>query len=139
MLCQSASNFSQSLALNSVHVLIAWSRHDPLYATFLMVGVLGLFKPYPTLSDPGLFLSMIAVFPEIFPCAFSITTILYIPDSQKLLDFRHPIVTVFLHLHAALLMPIFHHLWLSQGTANANFFYASTLVFGCANAAALID
>jgi GPI-anchor transamidase subunit U len=52
---------------------------------------------------------------------------------------RHPFVTTFLHLHASLLMPLFHHLWLSQGTGNANFFYASTLVFGCANAAALVD
>jgi phosphatidylinositol glycan class U len=36
-------------------------------------------------------------------------------------------------------MPLFHHLWLNQGTGNANFFYASTLVFACSNGAALID
>jgi phosphatidylinositol glycan class U len=36
-------------------------------------------------------------------------------------------------------MPLFHHLWLNQGTGNANFFYASTLVFACANGAALTD
>ena len=36
-------------------------------------------------------------------------------------------------------MPMFHHLWLAQGTGNANFFYASTLVFACANGAALIE
>jgi phosphatidylinositol glycan class U len=34
---------------------------------------------------------------------------------------------------------LFNHLWLSQGTGNANFFYASTLVFGIANGAALMD
>lgn len=54
-------------------------------------------------------------------------------------DLRHPLVTALLHLHASLLMPLFHHLWLTQGTGNANFFYASTLVFACANGAALID
>jgi phosphatidylinositol glycan class U len=54
-------------------------------------------------------------------------------------DMRHPIVTFLLHLHASLLMPLFHHLWLVQGTGNANFFYASTLVFACANGAALVD
>lgn len=54
-------------------------------------------------------------------------------------DLRHPIVTTLLHLHSALLLPLFHHLWLSQGTGNANFFYASTLVFGMANGAALLD
>lgn len=55
------------------------------------------------------------------------------------IDLRHPIVTTLLHLHAALLLPLFHHLWLTQGTGNANFFYASTLVFGLANGAALLD
>ena len=44
-------------------------RHDPLYAAFLLLGVLGTFKPYPTLSDPGLFLSLISLFPEVYPRA----------------------------------------------------------------------
>uniref|UniRef100_A0A8H7Y383 Uncharacterized protein n=1 Tax=Psilocybe cubensis TaxID=181762 RepID=A0A8H7Y383_PSICU len=96
-------------------------QHDALYAVFIMLGILGTFKPYTTLSDPGLFLTVFAIFPEIYPYM------------------RYPIVTVLLHLHASLLMPLFHHLWLSQGTGNANFFYASTLVFACANGAALVD
>lgn len=54
-------------------------------------------------------------------------------------DLHHPIVTALLHLHAALLLPLFHYLWLTQGTGNANFFYASTLVFGMANGSALLD
>lgn len=58
---------------------------------------------------------------------------------QEYTDFRHPIVTSLLHLHASLLMPLFNHLWLVQGTGNANFYYASTLVFACSNGAALID
>lgn len=113
-------------------------RHDPLYAAFILLGILGTFKPYLTLSDPGLFISMISLFPEIYPCTFVhlpqnvIST--YIPP-----DLRHPIVTTLLHLHASLLLPLFHHLWLAQGTGNANFFYAITLVFGISNGAALID
>lgn len=113
-------------------------RYDPLYATFIMLGILGIFKPYPTLSDPGLFLSMIAIFPETYPCKFSfhfsVGNLLTLPA-----DLRHPIVTALLHLHSALLMPLFHHLWLTQGTGNANFFYATTLVFACSNGAALVD
>ncbi|KAJ3542830.1 hypothetical protein NMY22_g3365 [Coprinellus aureogranulatus] len=96
-------------------------QHDPLYALFLLSGVLGTFKAYPTLADPGLFLSMTSIFPEIFP---------YL---------RFPIVTSLLHLHSALLLPLFHHLWLTQGTGNANFYYASTLVFACSNGAAILD
>lgn len=54
-------------------------------------------------------------------------------------DLRHPIVTALLHAHSSLLLPLFHHLWLGQGTGNANFFYASTLLFGLANGAAVLD
>ncbi|KAJ6475050.1 GPI transamidase subunit PIG-U [Mycena vitilis] len=115
------------LMVFSIHLLIYVApicikfQYDPLYAAFILLGILGTFKSYPTLADPGLFLSTIAVFPEIYP---------YL---------RYPIVTTLLHLHAVLLMPLFHNLWLNQGTANANFFYASTLVFACANGAALTD
>ena len=49
------------------------NRYDPLYATFILLGVLGTFKAYPTLSDPGLFLSMISLFPETYPCRFIIS------------------------------------------------------------------
>lgn len=52
---------------------------------------------------------------------------------------RYPIVTALLHLHACLLLPLFHHLWVGTGTGNANFFYASSLVFGLANGLALLD
>jgi GPI-anchor transamidase subunit U len=104
-----------------------------------MLGVLGMFKSYPTLSDPGLFLSMIALFPEIYPCAYSITKRFLPTELDSWPDLRHPFVTGLIHLHASLLMPLFNRLWLSQGTGNANFFYASTLVFGCANGGALID
>ncbi|KAI0755146.1 PIG-U-domain-containing protein [Daedaleopsis nitida] len=115
------------LMVFSVHLLIYIApicikfQHDMLFASFLLVGVLALFKPYPTLSDPGLFLSMFSLFPETYP---------YL---------RHPIVTGLIHLHASLLLPLFNSLWLRQGTGNANFFYASTLVFGMANGAALLD
>ncbi|KIM75991.1 hypothetical protein PILCRDRAFT_826843 [Piloderma croceum F 1598] len=115
------------LVVFSVHLIIyvfpicIKFQHDPLFAAFILLGILATFKPYPTLSDPGLFISMIALFPEIYP---------YL---------RHPIVTTLLHLHASLLLPLFHHLWLTQGTGNANFFYAITLVFGVSNGAALID
>ncbi|KAH9936170.1 PIG-U-domain-containing protein [Fomitopsis serialis] len=115
------------LMVFSVHLLIyvlplcIKFQHDILYACFLILGILSIFKAYPTLSDPGLFLSMLSLFPETFP---------YL---------NHPIVTALLHLHAALLLPLFHYLWLTQGTGNANFFYASTLVFGMANGSALLD
>ncbi|KAJ8521833.1 hypothetical protein ONZ45_g1512 [Pleurotus djamor] len=61
------------LMVFSVHLLIYIApvclkfQHDPLYAAFLLLGVIGTFKSYLTLSDPGLFLSMISLFPETYP------------------------------------------------------------------------
>ncbi|KZV73319.1 PIG-U-domain-containing protein [Peniophora sp. CONT] len=111
--------FSMHLLIYVVPICLKF-QHDPLYGAFLLTGVIATFKSYPTLADPGLFLSMSVVFPEVY---------------QR----EYPIVTTLLHLHAALLMPLFHHLWVSTGTGNANFFYASTLVFGLANGGALLD
>ena len=82
---------------------------------------------------------MISLFPEIYPCTYLDTPNDAVDELCYSADFRHPIVTALLHLHASLLLPLFHNLWLAQGTGNANFFYASTLVFGMANGAAVID
>jgi hypothetical protein len=61
-----SSEYFVSSVLRYDHVT---NRHDSLYAAFLLVGVLGTFKAYLTLADPGLFLSMIVLFPETFPCS----------------------------------------------------------------------
>ncbi|KAF8342333.1 GPI transamidase subunit PIG-U [Cantharellus anzutake] len=112
--------FSMHLMVYPVPVVVKLG-HDPLFATFILEGIIATFKSYPTLSDPGLFTAMYTLFPELLP------------------QLRHPLPTVMLHMHSALLLPLFHHLWMGQGSGNANFFYASTLVFGLANAAAVID
>lgn len=43
-----------------------------------------MFKAYPTLSDPGLFLSMLSLFPETFPCTY------LIPSRRRPSHFPHP-------------------------------------------------
>ncbi|KAE9403676.1 PIG-U-domain-containing protein [Gymnopus androsaceus JB14] len=112
--------FSVHLLLYVAPVCIKF-QHDPLYAFFILTGILSTFKPYPTLSDPGLFMALWGVFPEVY----------------KYL--RHPLVTFLTSLHALLLQPLFAHLWLSHGTGNANFYYATTLVGACSGGLALVD
>lgn len=46
-------------------------QHDPLFATVVLQGLFATFKAYPSLADPGLFVNTIAVFPELFPCAYA--------------------------------------------------------------------
>jgi len=112
--------FSMHLLIYVAPICVKF-QHDPLYATFLLQGIFAILKAYPTLSDPGLFISMVSIFPEVYP------------------HLQMPIVTTLLHLHASLLLPLFYRLWISQGTGNANFFYASTLVFGLANGSLVVD
>lgn len=97
-----------------------------------------MFKPYPTLADSGVFLSSLALFPEVYPRASAL------PPSSTMIDLSHtdlryPLLIALLHLHAALLLPLFHSLWLTIGTGNANFLYAATLLFGLANGMAILD
>jgi hypothetical protein len=46
------------------------NRHDPLFATFILQGIIAMLKSYPTLSDSGLFTAMLALFPELGPGAY---------------------------------------------------------------------
>ncbi|KAH7889100.1 PIG-U-domain-containing protein [Phlebopus sp. FC_14] len=112
--------FSVHLVIYILPICIKF-QHDAMYAFFLLVGILGTFKAYLTLADPGLFLSMFVLFPEVYP---------YL---------RHPIVTTLLHTHASLLLPLFHALWVTEGRGNANFYYAASLVMGVANGAGVVD
>ncbi|KAJ4488806.1 GPI transamidase subunit PIG-U-domain-containing protein [Lentinula edodes] len=96
-------------------------RHDPLYALFLLTGILATFKPYPTLSDQGLFLVMWGIFREVYPFL------------------RTPLPALLTLLHSTLLQPLFAHLWLTHGRGNANFYYATTLVGACAGGMGVVD
>lgn len=44
-------------------------------------------------------------------------------------DLSHAMFYACLTLYSLSLLPAFHHLWLYSGAGNANFFYASTLVW----------
>ncbi|KAG2057859.1 PIG-U-domain-containing protein [Suillus hirtellus] len=112
--------FSVHLAIYILPICIKF-QHNPLYAAFLLIGVLGTFKAYLTLADSGLFFNMISIFPEVHG---------YL---------RHPIITTLLHLHAALLLPLQHVLWVNEGRGNADFYYAASLVMGMAGGAGLVD
>lgn len=54
-------------------------------------------------------------------------------------DLRHSLVTSLLFAYATVLMPALHHLWLNAGSGNANFFYATTLVWAFAGGSAVLD
>ncbi|GAA5869291.1 hypothetical protein JCM16303_000417 [Sporobolomyces ruberrimus] len=84
---------------------------DVLFAIVILVGSSTLLKSYPTLGDYALWHALLACYSELFPYVSS------------------PLFHTLLPLYALFLLPTFHHLWLYSGSGNANFFYASTLVW----------
>lgn len=86
-------------------------RSQPLFVITLLLGIFGIFKPYPSISDTSLFLAMIPLYRHIFPLM------------------RYTFVVPSTILYATFLGPAFYYLWIYAGSGNANFFYAITLVW----------
>ncbi|KAJ2160389.1 hypothetical protein GGF46_002279 [Coemansia sp. RSA 552] len=91
---------------------ISWRfRHEPLFAAAMLVGITSALKSYPAWGDLSLFLALIPLFEGLakyLQYAFLSTTLLFFGIG---------------------LAPVFWHLWIEQGSGNANFFYAATLVY----------
>lgn len=97
-------------------------RNEPLFGIMVLSGLVAIFQNYPSAGDTALFMSLWSIF------------------SVRLADnLRHPMVTALLFAYAALLLPIFHYLWLYAGSANANFYFAAGLVHCVAVAGMLLD
>ncbi|POS78894.1 glycosylphosphatidylinositol transamidase-2 [Diaporthe helianthi] len=86
-------------------------RSQPLFVITLLLGIFGIFKPYPSISDTSLFLAMVPLYRHVFPLM------------------RYTFVVPSTILYATFLGPAFYYLWIYAGSGNANFFYAITLVW----------
>ncbi|KAF8453521.1 GPI transamidase subunit PIG-U [Terfezia claveryi] len=86
-------------------------RKQPLFVCITMLGILSIFKSYPSIGDTALYLSLLPLYRHIIPLM------------------RYSFVVTSAILYATLLGPAFYHLWIYAGSGNANFFYAITLVW----------
>ncbi|KAL5611760.1 hypothetical protein BROUX41_000665 [Berkeleyomyces rouxiae] len=96
-------------------------RSQPLMVITLLLGVFSIFKPYSSVADTSLFLSLVPMFRHIFPLM------------------RYSFVTAAVIMYATFLGPVFYHLWIYAGSGNANFFYAITLVWGLGQSLVVSD
>ncbi|KAI8321960.1 PIG-U-domain-containing protein [Martensiomyces pterosporus] len=93
-------------------VPVSWRfRDDPLFGGVMLVGIISALKSYPSWGDLSLFLGLLPVFEELF----------------KYLQYTF--LSTNLLMYGIGLAPVFWHLWIEQGSGNANFFYAATLVY----------
>ena len=62
--------FNVHLASYSIPLCIKYAS-DPLFAVTLLSGITTVFKSYPTVGDTALYLAMLSLHPEVYPCESS--------------------------------------------------------------------
>ncbi|KAA1118975.1 hypothetical protein PGT21_011952 [Puccinia graminis f. sp. tritici] len=97
-------------------------KKEKVFGFVVMSGVISTFKSYPSIGDTSF-----------------ANTLLLLLYPELIAYFRHPLLTISLYFYGTCLLPAFHHLWMNLGSGNANFYYASTLVWAIANGLFWID
>lgn len=95
-------------------------RSQPLFASFLITASIALFKSYPSIADTSFYISLLATFTNLHK---------YSP---------HLYLSLSGLLYACLLGPLFFNSW-TQGSGNANFFYAITLLWSVSQIIMVVD
>ncbi len=44
---------------------------DPMFAVTILTGITAVFKSYPTLGDTALYVALLSLHPEVFPCEWA--------------------------------------------------------------------
>ncbi|QQP35218.1 Phosphatidylinositol glycan anchor biosynthesis class U protein [Caligus rogercresseyi] len=89
-------------------------RAEPYLLCLTLLSLISIFKSYPSYGDVGFYLSLLSGLPHLGPFmkqSFFVANML---------------------LAATVLGPILFQLWIYNGSANANYFFAINLVFGTA-------
>lgn len=86
-------------------------KDNPVILIFIQLGLQSIFKSYPSISDAGLYLTLLPTFYYLFKFM------------------RNLLVQSCMLLAASVLAPIMWHIWISSGSGNANFYFAITLVY----------
>lgn len=96
-------------------------KNDPIINIFLQIGLISVFKSYPSIGETGLYLSLLPILGYLFPLM------------------RNFLVYSCMILASTVLAPIMFYLWLGSGGGNANFYFAITLVSSIGQIFLLVD
>ncbi|CAF0885063.1 unnamed protein product [Adineta ricciae] len=96
-------------------------RNEPAFLFWLLCAIFCIFKSYPAYGDVAFYINYLPIWCFLFR---------YV---------RNGLVIVCMILVAMLMTPITWYLWIYAGSANANFYFAMTLVFNVAQTFLLSD
>lgn len=108
-----------------------------------LMGIISIFKSYPSVADLALYLALLSLHTDIFPRTLLIPfpshprlpsphSVFFFLVGMLMVGMRYVFLAFSMLSYASLLGPAFLHLWIYAGSGNANFFYAITLVYSLA-------
>ncbi|KZS16662.1 phosphatidylinositol glycan anchor biosynthesis class U protein [Daphnia magna] len=103
-----------------IPLAIRFDDNVPLLS-FTLCAIMAIFKSYPSIGDVGFYLALLPLWNHLVPF------------------FRHSFIVGCIFLVTSVLSPILWYLWIYTGSANANFFFATTLAFATAQIFLLTD
>ncbi len=87
---------------------------QPFVLTLSLIALTAIFKSYPCYGDVGFYMALLPTIGHLFP---------YMKQS---------FIVANTFIATTILGPVLFQLWIYNGSANANFYFAITLVFGAA-------
>jgi len=112
--------FQLNLLLYVAPLSIKFPTH-PLLLSTTLIGLIAVFKSYPSTGDVGLFLSLLPLFSHLLPFM------------------KQTFIILCMLLATTVLAPIAWQLWIYNNSANANYYFAINLVYSTAQIFLITD
>jgi len=112
--------FQLNLLLYVAPLSIKFPSH-PLLLSTTMIGLIAVFKSYPSTGDVGFFLSLLPLFSHLLPFM------------------KQTFIILCMLLATTVLAPIAWQLWIYNNSANANYYFAINLVYSTAQIFLITD
>ncbi|XP_022744833.1 phosphatidylinositol glycan anchor biosynthesis class U protein-like isoform X1 [Durio zibethinus] len=87
--------------------------HRPCFLAFVYIAIFSMLKSYPSVGDSALYLGLLGWF------------------VNELADMQFSFFLFCGYFGVSLLSPVMHNLWIWRGTGNANFYFATAMVYAC--------
>ncbi|GLT98014.1 hypothetical protein SLE2022_155480 [Rubroshorea leprosula] len=88
-------------------------NHRPCFLAFVYIAISSMLKSYPSVGDSALYLGLLGLF------------------VNQLADMQFSFFLFCGYVGVSLLSPVMHNLWIWRGTGNANFYFATAIVYAC--------
>ncbi|KAK2184084.1 hypothetical protein NP493_283g03002 [Ridgeia piscesae] len=96
-------------------------RDHPVFLMYTLITIMAIFKSYPSYADASLYLALLPLWTHTFS------------------HMRNSFIVACMFIACSVLAPVQWYLWIYAGSANANFYFAITLVYATAQILLLTD